>query len=270
MALGVLRNSVVEVRDGLQGHAELADEGLGQEGIGGDDALIGGQRRSALDGLDALIDDVGVADMVRPEEALQGGAARELCGLEGWPLGEKIAEDGRVFVVKPLQDMRKVVFQGAAETVRDAHFVAHEAAAMFDELFEGAHRRALGFQRRERIAMFEQEFELELSVGGIVLGMAGCEGFTVSCEREGIDGKEHEEVVLAQRIDEGAFVEFETDGNRLSLEALAQGTHPLIDGFWRVYKDTELACLRASRLQADIVFGNSPVDADERRKCIRR
>ena len=90
---------------------------------------------------------------------------------------------------------------------------------MFDELFEGAHRRALGLQGRELIAMFEQEFELELSVGGIVLGMAGCEGFTVSCEREGIDGKEHEEVVLSQRIDDGAFIEFETEGNGLSLEA---------------------------------------------------
>jgi hypothetical protein len=141
---------------------------------------------------------------------------------------------------------------------------------MFDEWFEGAHRRALGFQRRELLAMFEQEFELELGVGGIVLGRAGCEGFTVSGEREGIDGKEHEEVVLAQRIDDGAFVEFETAGNRWSREALAPGTHPLIDGVWRVYKDTELACRRASRLQADIVFGISPVEADERRTCIRR
>ena len=107
MALGVLRNSTVEGRDRVQGRAELADEGLDQEGIGDDDALIGGQRRGALDGLDALIDDVGVAHVVRPEKALQGSAARELCGLEGWPLGENIAEDGRVFVVKPLQDMRK-------------------------------------------------------------------------------------------------------------------------------------------------------------------
>ncbi len=110
MALGALRNSVVEVLDRLQGHAELGDEGLDQEGMGDDDTRIGGQRRGALDGLDALLDDVGVADVVRPEKALQGSAACELCGLESWPLGEKIAEDGRVFVVKPWQDMRKVVF----------------------------------------------------------------------------------------------------------------------------------------------------------------
>jgi hypothetical protein len=98
---------MVEGLDRVQGHAELADEGLDQEGIGDDAALIGGQRRGALAGLEALLDDVGVADVVRPETALQGRAARELCGLESWPWGEKIAEDGRVFVVKPLQDMRK-------------------------------------------------------------------------------------------------------------------------------------------------------------------
>ena len=107
MALGVWRHSMVEGLERAQGHAEPADEGLDQEGIGGDGALIGGQQRGALDGLDALIDDVGVAHVVRPEKALQGSAARELCGLEGWPLGENIADDGRVFVVKPLQDMRK-------------------------------------------------------------------------------------------------------------------------------------------------------------------
>jgi hypothetical protein len=104
-ALGALRNSAVDVRDRVQGHAQLADEGLDQEGMGDADALIGGQRRGALDGVDALIDDVGIADVVRPEKALQGRAARELGGLERWPWGEKIAEDGRVVVVKPWQDM---------------------------------------------------------------------------------------------------------------------------------------------------------------------
>ena len=72
MALGALRNSMVEVLDRVQGHAELADEGLDQEGIGDDDALIGGQRHGALDGLEALIDDVGVADVVRRGKSAPG------------------------------------------------------------------------------------------------------------------------------------------------------------------------------------------------------
>jgi hypothetical protein len=141
---------------------------------------------------------------------------------------------------------------------------------MFDELFEGTHRGALGLQGRELIAMLEQEFELALGISGVVLGVAGCEGFTVPCERERIDGKEHEAVVLSQRLDNGTLGEFETDGDRLSLEPRAQGTHPRIDSFWRVRKDAELACLGARRLQADIVFGISPIEADERRKFICR
>lgn len=270
MALGALRHGVVEGLDGVQGDAERGGEGLDQEGIGDDDTLIGGQWRSVLDGLEALLDDIGVAGVMRSEKALQGGAAREWCGLKRGPWGEKIAEESGVFVVNPLQDMRKVVVQGTAETVREAYFVAHEAAAMVDEWFEGAYRGALGRQRRELSAMFEQEFERELGVGGIVLGVAGCKGFTVPGERGGIDGKEYEDVILSQRIDDGAVVEFETDGDRMSREPLAQGTHPLIEGFWRVYKDAALACLGVSRLQADLVFGISPGDADERRTCIRR
>jgi hypothetical protein len=270
MALGAWRNGVVEVRHRLRDHAELGDEGLDQEDIGDDDTRIHGQRCGALDRLDALIDDVGIAYVMSPEKALQGGAACELCGLEGWPLGENIAEDGGVFVVKPLQDMRTVVFQGTGETIRGAHVVTNEAAAMFDAWFEDTHRGALGLQGRERIAMLQQDFELELGVGRVVLGVAGCEGFTIPGECKRIDGKAHEVVVRSERVDNRTLVEFETDGDRLSLERRAQGTHPRIDSFWRVRKDAELACLGASRLQTDIVCGISPVEADERRKFIRR
>ena len=44
MVLGALRDSLVEVGNGLYGDTELGDEGLHQEHIGGDDAVIGGQR----------------------------------------------------------------------------------------------------------------------------------------------------------------------------------------------------------------------------------
>jgi hypothetical protein len=42
MALGTRRDGGVEVGDGLQGDAELGHKRLDQQGIGGDDALIGG------------------------------------------------------------------------------------------------------------------------------------------------------------------------------------------------------------------------------------
>ena len=54
MALGALRDGVVEGLDRVQGDTELADEGLHEQRMGGDDALIGGQRGGRLDGVDAL------------------------------------------------------------------------------------------------------------------------------------------------------------------------------------------------------------------------
>ena len=54
MALGTLRDGMVEVLDRVSGDTELADEGLHEQRMGGDDALIGGQGGGSLDGVDAL------------------------------------------------------------------------------------------------------------------------------------------------------------------------------------------------------------------------
>ena len=93
--------------------------------------------------------------------------------------------------------------------------------------------RTLGLKGLELIAMLEQAFKLEFGVSGVVLGLAGGEGLAIPRQREGIDGKEPEEIVLAQRRDEGPLIEFEADGNRLPVEPRAQGAHPRIDGVWR-------------------------------------
>ncbi len=111
MALGALCDGVVEGLDRVQGHTQLGDAGLDEEGIGGDDALLGGQWGGALDGMDALVDDIGVAQVMGAEEALKGGTTRELHGFEGGPLGEEVAKNGGVVIVEPLEDMGDVVFR---------------------------------------------------------------------------------------------------------------------------------------------------------------
>jgi hypothetical protein len=58
--------------------------------------------------------------------------------------------------------------------------------------------------------------------------------------------------------------------NTQSVEPLAQGVRPRVDGVWLGCKDAACALLRARCLQADIVFGIGPVDADEGRKLLRR
>jgi hypothetical protein len=52
--------------------------------------------------VEALLDDVRRAHMMITADALQGGAARQLHGLQGRPLRKKVAEEGGVVVVEPL------------------------------------------------------------------------------------------------------------------------------------------------------------------------
>jgi hypothetical protein len=214
MALGAVGNGLVEILDRLQSHTELGHKGLDQEGMGGDNAFIGGQRRSALDGVEALGDDISIAHVMVAEEAFQGGATGELHRFEGGPLSQKVAEDDRVLVVKPLEDVREVVFQGTGQAIGEAHFVANEAAAMLDELLKGTHFGALRGEGLKFVAMREQELELEFGVRGVVLGMAGRESFAIPREGEGLTGKSTRQ---------SYFRSAETMGPLLSSRQMAMG-----------------------------------------------
>ena len=59
MALGALRNGMVEVGDREQEAPELSDESLDQESMRGNNTLISRQWYCVLAGLDACSDDVG-------------------------------------------------------------------------------------------------------------------------------------------------------------------------------------------------------------------
>ena len=67
---------------------------------------------------------------------------------------------------------------------------------MFDELRQGAHRGALGGERGELVAVFEEELDLEFGIGGVIFGPARGKRFAVLRHGERIDGKEHEEIIL--------------------------------------------------------------------------
>jgi hypothetical protein len=130
----------------------------------------------------------------------------------------------------------------------ETHFVAAQTAAMVNELFEGTHRGALGVEGLEFVAMLEQELKLEFGVSGIVLGVAGREGFAVLGQGQRIDGEQDKKVVLTQGVDERAFIEFEAHGNGASFEPLSYDTCPLINGFWFVLQNHELPFVSADGL----------------------
>jgi hypothetical protein len=263
MALGALCDGVVEGLDGVQGHTQLADECLHEEGMGGDEAFSGGQWGGALDGADAVVDDLDVAHVMGAEEVLKGGATRALHGCEGGPWGEEVAEHGGVVIVEPLEDMGAGVFEGTGEAIGERHVVADQAAALCDELFEGTPRGALGGAGLEFVARLEQELKLQFGVSGIVLGVAGREGFAVLGQGQRIDGEQDQNCVLTQGLDERAVIAFEAHSHGASVEPLAYGTCPRIDGLWCVRKPHELPFVVADGLSADIVCRVGPIDANE-------
>src|SRR5262249_1997502 len=68
----------------------------------------------------------------------------------------------------------------------------------------------------------------------------------------------------------GPFIQLKTHSNGLSVEPCAQGLDPRIDRFRAVFEAQKLSSLSTSGLEADIVFGVSPVQADKGGKCFVR
>jgi hypothetical protein len=248
MGVGTLCHGSVEVGNGLQGHAELGDQGLHQEGIGGDHAGIRGQCHSVRDSLNAGGDDVGRAHVVGTEKALQGGATCEWCGFQGRPAAEAVAKDRRIFVLQPLQDVGEVVFERTRQAMRQPDCVADEAPAVCHELRQGAHLRALRDKGGEFVTVCEQDLDLECGIGGVICGPARGTRFAVRGHGERIDGKEHEEIIVVQRRHHGAFIAFQADGKRLAIAPCAQGADPRVDHCRPVCETQELPACRTGDL----------------------
>jgi hypothetical protein len=109
-----------------------------------------------------------------------------------------------------------------------------------------------------------QECKLAFGIRRVIRRVAGGEGRAVPGEGEGSAREQDADVVLAQRGDPGPRVEFQAHGDRLASNALAKGAGPRVDGFGGMVHDTARSCVRVSGLEAEIMVGIGPVDADER------
>ena len=186
--------------------------------------------------------------MVGPEEALQRGTPRELRRFERRPVTEEVAQGPRLFLLKPLQDVGQGVFEGTRQAVGAMHGVADQAPAVVNELRSGAHCRALGGERRELVAVCEQQCDLELGIGGVLFGMARGKRFAGLRQGERIDGKEPEEILGAQRGHDGPLLAFQAPSDGWSVAARAQGLDPRIDCLGAVCEHETLPSLSASSL----------------------
>jgi hypothetical protein len=81
--------------------------------------------------------EVSRAPVVGPEDTRQGEAAGEVGGFAGGPAGQQVATDRRICLVKPWQDMRAGIFARPGQAMREAAFVAAQAAGL-DEGRPGA------------------------------------------------------------------------------------------------------------------------------------
>jgi hypothetical protein len=166
MVLRAWREGCIAVGNGRHGAPELGDAGVHQQDLGGDDAVSGGQRSGARDGLEAGGDDVGRAHVVGTEAACHSGAACEWHGVAGGPAAEEVAKAHGICRLKPRQDMRDVVFAGTGQAVGQTDCVADPATAVLDALCQGAHGGALGAEWGELVAVCEADLALECGSGG--------------------------------------------------------------------------------------------------------
>ena len=203
MRLGVWCDGGVAVGNGLQSHAALGDEGLHQQGVGGDDAVIGRQGEGTLARLEAGGHAFGSADMRGPAAGLQGGAARAWRRFASGPAAQEVAKTHRFFVRKPLEDVGEGVFEGTGQALRQPACVADEAPTVCDALCQGTPHCAVRGERGELVPVLEQELDLECGIGRVVLRPAGGQRFAVCGHGERMDGKEPEEIIWTQRRHDG-------------------------------------------------------------------
>ena len=98
---GGLSDHAIELVDGIDDATQLSDERLDKQRVGGDDGIVLSQSTRGADRVDALADELTVADVVLDEEGAQGCAAGTASLFERWPTRQEVA-DGGAFLVEPL------------------------------------------------------------------------------------------------------------------------------------------------------------------------
>jgi hypothetical protein len=227
--LGAWGDDVSEICQRLPGDAEWGHERWPQEGRGGDDAVIGGPGKGALDGLEAGRADLGRAPMVGPAEARKRRAARQLGGFARRPVAEDVTKEHGIFLGQPGQNVRQGVCEGTGQPVGPPHWVADQATAGCDELGEGTPGGALGLQGCERVAVCEEQCDLACRLGGVVFGPAGGQCVAVRGPSQRMDRKAPEALLLTQGRHEGALMECEAHRDGLPRTSRAQAVAPRVD-----------------------------------------
>jgi hypothetical protein len=115
--------------------------------------------------------------------------------------------------------------------------------------------------------VFEEELALECRIGGVVFRPARGNRFAIPGYGEWIAGKEHEEILVAQRRHDGSCMEFQAYSDGWSMQARAEGLDPGVKLFRALCEAQKLTVCSARGLAADSVCRLSPVEANKGRQC---
>ena len=184
-------------------------------------------------------------------------------GIESRPALEKCGKDGCVLVAEPAENLREVPFEGTRNSVGDGDAIVDECTPEFHHSPEAPHVCTLGLQAGQPFGISEKQLQGEFGIGRVVLCTTRREGFAILGEQGGLDGEEHEDVVLEKGGDDGALGEFQSDRDGGPTETLAQLLGPFPDSSGAMLQDGALALLLPGDVQADVVLLVGPVDADE-------
>jgi hypothetical protein len=223
------RDSAGNARARLQRGAELGHESPPAAPLGADDARLRRERDGRFDPREAWRD-AACLPLVWAKAALKRRTAGEMDGLKGRPWGEQGADEGRVLVREPGQDLGEIVLPGTREPTGETALVTHEAPAL---LHQRRHRTPGDALRGEHLALvtrLEEQCELALCIGGGIRGSARRDGVAVVGHRRRVDGAQHHKAMSAERGHEGTVRHRQADGERPPAEARAAHADPSADG----------------------------------------
>jgi hypothetical protein len=182
--------------------------------------------------------------------------------FEAGPTLQEVAEQYCVAVLKPIQRLREVLFQGAAQSIGDAGLVANEVASLLDQRGQGSYIGALRLQRPQLLPVMQQQLEGDFSIGRVILGAAGDERLAVLGQCGWIHRKQNDERVTLQGMHQWTFGDLQAYRNRAP-ETAVQASRPPRDRLGSVRQHAKLTLRRASGLQTEIVLSVGPVNPDQ-------
>jgi hypothetical protein len=154
--------------------------------------------------LDATLDSGLTNDLMVAEELGEGLWGCGLCGFDFWELFDEVAEDQGVFIFKPVEDLGKVGLKRGGDAIGESDFFTNKPSARFDPLSECSVFGTAWYLDIKFVGMFAQKVDDNSGVDGVRLGARRLERFTISGNSSGINGHQHQVVILTEGVEQRA------------------------------------------------------------------